>query len=36
VTFDETLPCPSHVFEPTGPYQMGETIFQEEEHDNAD
>jgi hypothetical protein len=36
VTFDETPPCPSPVFEPTGPDQMGQTIFVEEEHDDAD
>jgi hypothetical protein len=36
VTFDETAPCPSPFFEPTGPDQMGQTIFVEEEHDNAD
>jgi transposase InsO family protein len=27
VTFDETAPCPSPVFEPTSPDQMGQTIF---------
>jgi hypothetical protein len=36
VTFDETAPCPSPVFEPAGPDQMGQTIFVEEEHDDAD
>jgi hypothetical protein len=36
VTFYETAPCPSHVFEPAGPHQMGQTIFMEEEHDDAD
>jgi hypothetical protein len=36
VTFDETTPCPSPVFGPTGPDQMGQTIFVEEEHDVAD
>jgi hypothetical protein len=36
VTFDETTPCPSHVFELAGPDQMGHTIFVEEEHNNAD
>jgi hypothetical protein len=36
VTFDETTPCPSPVFELVGPDQMGQTIFVEEEHDNAD
>jgi hypothetical protein len=35
VTFDETTPYPSSVFEPAGPDQMGQTIFVEE-HDNAD
>jgi hypothetical protein len=32
VTFDETTPCPSRVFEPVGPDQMRQTIFVEEEH----
>jgi hypothetical protein len=36
VTFDETAPCTSPVFEPAGPDQMGHTIFMEEEHDDAD
>jgi hypothetical protein len=36
VIFDETAPCPSPVFDPTGPDQMGQTIFVEEEHDDAD
>jgi hypothetical protein len=36
VTFDETAPCPSPVFEPAGPNQMGQTIFMEEEHVDAD
>jgi hypothetical protein len=36
VTFDETAPCPSPVFEPVGLDQMGQTIFVEEEHDDAD
>jgi hypothetical protein len=36
VTFDETTPCPSPVFEPVGPNQMGLIIFVEEEHDNVD
>jgi hypothetical protein len=36
VTFDETAPYPSPVFEPVGPNQMGQTIFMEEEHDDAD
>ena len=35
VTFDETSPSPSFVFEPAGLGQMGETIFVEEEHNNA-
>jgi hypothetical protein len=35
VTFDETAPCPSPVFEPAGLDQMGQTIFVEEEHDDA-
>jgi hypothetical protein len=36
VTFDETAPCTSPVFEPIGPDQMGHTIFVEEEHDDDD
>jgi hypothetical protein len=36
VTFNETAPCPSHVFEPAGLDQMGQTIFVEEEHDDTD
>jgi hypothetical protein len=36
VTFDETAPCPSPVFEPAGPDQMGQTIFMEEEHNATD
>ena len=36
VTFDETLPRLSPVFEPLGPYQMGETIFMVEEQDDDD
>jgi hypothetical protein len=36
VTFDETLPSPSRVFDHVVPYQMGETIFVEEEHDATD
>jgi hypothetical protein len=36
VTFDETAPFPSPVFEPIGSDRMGQTIFVEEEHDDAD
>jgi hypothetical protein len=36
VTFVETAPCPSRVFERAGLDQMGQTIFVEEEHDDAD
>ena len=36
VTFHEMSPSPSHVFENAGPDQMGETIFLEEEQDDAD
>jgi hypothetical protein len=36
VTFDETAPCPSPIFEPVGLDQMGQTIFVEEEHNDAD
>jgi hypothetical protein len=32
VTFNETLPCPSPIFEPGGLDQRGQTIFVEEEH----
>jgi hypothetical protein len=35
VTLDETTPCPSPIFELVGPDQMGQTIFVEEEHDDA-
>jgi hypothetical protein len=35
VTFNETTPCPSPVFETAGPDQMGHTIFVEE-HDDDD
>ena len=33
VTFDETAPCPSPVFEPVGLDPMGQTIFVEEYDD---
>ena len=36
VTFNETTPCTSPVFEPIGLDQMGHTIFVEEEHDDDD
>jgi hypothetical protein len=36
VSFDETAPCPSPVFEPAGPDHMEQPIFVEEEHDDAD
>jgi hypothetical protein len=36
LTFDETSPCPSLVFEPAGPDQMVQAMFVEEDHDNAD
>jgi hypothetical protein len=36
VTFDETAPCPFPIFEPAGTDQMGQIIFVEEEHDDAD
>jgi hypothetical protein len=35
VTFNDTAPCPSLVFEPAGPDQMGQTIYVEE-HDDTD
>jgi hypothetical protein len=36
VTFDETSPSPSPIFDHVGLDQMGETIFIDEEHNNAD
>jgi hypothetical protein len=36
VSFDETLSSSSTFFEPIGPYQIGETIFVGEEHDDVD
>jgi hypothetical protein len=36
VIFDETSPSLAPFFEPVGPDQMGETIFVEDEHDDAD
>jgi hypothetical protein len=36
VTFYETTPSPSPVFEPAGPDNMGKTIFVEDEHTDAD
>jgi hypothetical protein len=36
VTFGETSPSPSPVFEPVGLDHMSETIFVEEEHDATD
>ena len=35
VTFDDTTPCRPYVFELVGLDQMGQTIFVEEEHDDA-
>jgi hypothetical protein len=35
VIFDETAPCPSPIFEPAGLDQMGQTVFVEEKHDDA-
>ena len=34
VTFDETMPCPSSVFEPAGDAEMENTIFEEDEDDD--
>jgi hypothetical protein len=34
VIFDKTTLCPSLVFEPEGPDQMGQTIFMEKEHND--
>jgi hypothetical protein len=36
VTFDETQPCSQLVFECAGDDELGEEIFQEEEHELAD
>ena len=36
VTFDETMPCSSHVFECAGDQEIGESIFVEEEQEDAD
>lgn len=36
VTFDETISCASPVFEHEDDGQMGQTIFVEQEQDNAD
>ena len=36
VTFDETMPCSSHVFECAGDQEIGESIFVEEEQEEAD
>jgi hypothetical protein len=36
LTFDETSPSPSPIFELAGPDHMGQTIFVEEEQDNTD
>jgi hypothetical protein len=34
-TFNETALCPSPIFGPTGPDQMGQTIFVKDKHDTA-
>jgi hypothetical protein len=36
VTFDETKPCSQLVFECAGDDELGEEIFQEEEHEHGD
>jgi hypothetical protein len=36
VTFDETRPCSQLVFECAGDDDLGEEIFQEEEHEHGD
>jgi hypothetical protein len=36
VTFDETLPCSHLVFECVGDDELGEEIFQQEEHEHGD
>ena len=35
VTFDETMPCLTHVFECPGEQEFGESIFVEEEQEDA-
>ena len=36
VTFDETMPCSSPAFECVGDQEIGESIFVEEEQEDAD
>jgi hypothetical protein len=36
VTFDETMPCTTSVFECAGEQEIGESIFVEEEQEDAD
>ena len=36
VTFDETMPCTTSVFECVGEQEIGESIFVEEEQEDAD
>ena len=36
VTFDETMPCSTPVFEYAGDQEIGESIFVEEEQEDAD
>jgi hypothetical protein len=36
VTFDETMPCSTHFFESVGDQEIGESIFVEQEQEDAD
>ena len=36
VTFDETIPCATFVFERAGEDELGESIFVEEEQEDVD
>jgi len=36
VTFDETMPCSSHVFECAGDQEIGENFFVEEDEEGVD
>ena len=36
VTFDETMPCTAPIFESAGEDELGESIFVEEEEEDAD
>ena len=36
ITFDETMPCTTSIFECAGEQEIGESIFVEEEQEDAD